>query len=539
MVGSISRLVGLFFLVALALIVLLTAVGQRATHAATLTYPGSPPCDTTLQACIDGAAPGDTVEIATNSPVDENIAIAKSLTLTAADGFNPVIGGGATARRVDVRDAGEGGGPVTIVLHRLILSNAQVTPFFRDDSGHSFVLTDSSVSYNPDTNSDSAVRASANAPSTFLIRNNVISSSGDGIALFTNLEDGAASFTVMGNRLTTGKPPESQTGIKVDFRFGAGTATVNLYSNVIYGVGDCNCGAPSGIRVRTLESVDATVSIINNTIDDVQSPGNGTGIKIDEPEDSSLLTANIFNNVVTRASGAGIWLPRATGQLSVNNGYNDFYDNALPNQFGGYTPGPSTLNVDPMYVNPNPPIIALAAQPVPVPITGFDFHLKQGSPVIDAGTGNPAGGLPDLDADGNLRIAGTTVDMGAYEFNSVAPTPTPTPTVTSTPTQTPPGMQTPTSPNATPLPAGMESVPLVADVCNPVTSTYPDDTTPTTVADAVSPSGILGGLWGFEGGTWLGFSPQFPDVSDLTNVEFLQVVSICVTLDGSFARPIV
>ncbi len=35
---------------------------------ATLTYPGAAPCNTTLQACITGAASGDVVEIATNTP---------------------------------------------------------------------------------------------------------------------------------------------------------------------------------------------------------------------------------------------------------------------------------------------------------------------------------------------------------------------------------------------------------------------------------------------------------------------------------------
>jgi hypothetical protein len=52
-----------------------------------------------------------------------------------------------------------------------------------------------------------------------------------------------------------------------------------------------------------------------------------------------------------------------------------------------------------------------------------DYHLMEGSPCIDSGS-NIGLTPPGLDLDGNLRIAwggtATTVDMGAYEYNSQA-----------------------------------------------------------------------------------------------------------------------
>lgn len=45
-----------------------------------------------------------------------------------------------------------------------------------------------------------------------------------------------------------------------------------------------------------------------------------------------------------------------------------------------------------------------------------DPHLQFDSPCIDKGTGDPPGGLPATDLDGNNRVSGAQVDMGACEF---------------------------------------------------------------------------------------------------------------------------
>jgi len=115
------------------------------------------------------------------------------------------------------------------------------------------------------------------------------------------------------------------------------------------------------------------------------------------------------------------------------------------------------------------------------------------------------------------------------------PSPTPGgPTATPTPTATPAGP----TPTPTPLPPGYEAVELAAG-CNPVASTYPDATPIGTIAAAVGPAGNLNALWQFEGGVWLGYSPAYPEVSDLTTSDLLDVVFICVMGPGSFGRPIV
>ncbi len=366
--------------------------------AATVTYPGPAPCNTTLQACINGVLAGTEIEIATNSAIDEDITISKSLTLTAASGFTPLIGNSATTRVVDVRDAGPGGGSVAVTLDELTLTNARVTVNLFNDSGHRFLLSNSTISHAINNNNERGVDVDVRVPATVLIQHNVVTTTGAPISLFSMLTSGHASFTALANRLTTSNPALSFNGITVDHR-GAGTVTTNLYSNVIYGVTGCNCGGAAGINVRTLDSVNATVNIVNNTLDDMQVASNG--IQVGVPGGTSQLTVNIFNNIVTRATESGISLPAFSAQLTVNNGFNDFFNNTLPNNFGGYTAGPSTLNVDPLYAN----------------AAGANYHLQSGSPVINVGTNTSNGGVPPVDADGNARLIGM-VDMGAYEFGA-------------------------------------------------------------------------------------------------------------------------
>jgi CSLREA domain-containing protein len=137
--------------------------------------------------------------------------------------------------------------------------------------------------------------------------------------------------------------------------------------------------------------------------------------------------------------------------------------------------------------------------------------------------------------DGDPGCGPGVVDFDPFiDHESPLPTITPTPTVTETPggaTETP--TVTPTG-----APGDVETVPLIAG-CNPLAWTGTDATPIGTVAGAVAPADILVALWEFEGGVWLGYSPQFPDVSDLAQKNRLDVVFVCVSAAGTFSRPVI
>lgn len=113
--------------------------------------------------------------------------------------------------------------------------------------------------------------------------------------------------------------------------------------------------------------------------------------------------------------------------------HNNLTFNGTPGQaslrLDGGNPAPTAadgnlLGVDPRFVNPA--------------VTSGDFRLQVGSPAIGAGT--TAFGVAETDLSGLPRVAGGTIDMGAYEQSAI----------NSPPPDEPP----PEEPPAEPLPSG-------------------------------------------------------------------------------------
>lgn len=67
--------------------------------------------------------------------------------------------------------------------------------------------------------------------------------------------------------------------------------------------------------------------------------------------------------------------------------------------------------------------------------------------------------------------------------------------------------------------------------CNNIALTFPNATPSQTVVQAVTPAGTVETLWRFNGALnkWEGFSPAFPQASDLMSVNFLDAVWLCMT----------
>ena len=91
----------------------------------------------------------------------------------------------------------------------------------------------------------------------------------------------------------------------------------------------------------------------------------------------------------------------ATFDLHATNA-TDLVDNALASLGGTPRSESGTIAVDPRFVDE----------------AGGDYRLAADSPLIDAGTDTPAGGAAGFDLEGNARVQGAHLDIGAYEFGA-------------------------------------------------------------------------------------------------------------------------
>jgi len=190
-------------------------------------------------------------------------------------------------------------------------------------------------------------------------------------------------------------------------------------------------------------------TFINNTlidnIGDLQ--GHSSGIYVD----GSAVVAN--NIIVTGVNGVGLYVKEG---VTVTADYNNLWNNDLGSYGGNVLPGDHDIHKDPVFVNP----------------TVDDYHLQAGSACIDAGYNN-APELPSTDKNGDPRIMGAAVDMGAYEY---AGTPLPTSTTTTTTTTT----STTTSTTTT-----LPSPPTVT------TGSAVPDSTSATLRGTINPNGVV------------------------------------------------
>ncbi len=364
--------------------------------AGALTFPGAAPCDTTLQACINGAASGDVVEIATDTPIPGNLTIGKSLTLRPAPGFAPTIGVGATLQAVSFGNLGASASNETLVIEGLRFVQTQVRGLVSQGSGHSIVIRDNFFSLEIDHNNTPSVEIDARVPLAGVVAGNEITSIGQGVRMTAITAAGqTVDYTVERNRITTSLPEQSNIGIDFDLR-GAGTYLVRAFSNVVRGVGGCNCGGNAGIRVDVISAPVVVASLTNNTVHDTQT---ASAFELLVRNAGANVTFNLFNNIASLADRSGFDLGNFEGaSVTLAADANDSVGNGEPDDFLGLPAG-TVLVVNPVYVDS----------------AGGDLRLQPWSPLINAGVDAPAGGNSAFDVDGAARILGPRIDLGAFE----------------------------------------------------------------------------------------------------------------------------
>jgi hypothetical protein len=88
-------------------------------------------------------------------------------------------------------------------------------------------------------------------------------------------------------------------------------------------------------------------------------------------------------------------------------------------------------------------------------------------------------------------------------------------------------------------PPRMEALALLTG-CNFVSWTGDDWVEPADLAAAVEAQADLLGIWAQQPPPqWVGYDPEFPQLSDMGPVAHLEAISICMAGLGSFTRPVI
>lgn len=376
--------------------VLLMAAFAATSFATTWNYPGSSPCDATLQKCINGATSGDTIFISA-ATVDEDLLINKSLNLLPkAPDSTVVIGGGITTRTISVKE-GNSGKTVEVLLNQLSLQNAVVVANFASGFGHHFSLTDSSVNVNK--SGVNAITITTTVPAMVDITRNSIASSGFAVAADyndTNDTESEHYLSVENNTITSADTSLSQGAVQYKVR-GTAYNSAMIRNNVIHDVAGCfACGLNSALDFEVFDAAYYSFLILNNTIDHVTF---GDGIWLEPPSPNAKGGAYVYNNIVTSVPNAWLHLPSFNANDTVVHDGNTFF--AAGSVYGGYPAGPATYNQDPGFVDP----------------ANHNYSLNPFSSSLDTGIG-PNGGdiwLGTRDWAESPRVLGPAIDRGAIE----------------------------------------------------------------------------------------------------------------------------
>jgi len=280
-----------------------------------------------------------------------------------------------------IRDSAKGGITCDYADSPLITNNIIENNAVTSGSGIDCYLSSPEIENNMITdNSGSGIGSYFSMP---IIFSNIISSNtrneGQESGIFL---DHLSIATVIGNTISENKTDTfniGANGIYLDFFSNSiidGNMITDNQGRGIFMILDCSPMIKNNIIARNYAGLNISLSrpvLINNTI----AHNTNTGIRV----------ANFADIVITNTI-----LSNAYGEINLIEYSKAIVTYSLVED--GWE-GEGNISLDPLFVG------------------GGDYHLRKGSPCIDAGTSENA---PSYDIDGDSRLQGEAYDIGADEF---------------------------------------------------------------------------------------------------------------------------
>jgi len=396
-------------------------------------WPGSAPCNSTLQACIDGVPNGATVQAATNTPIGEDISIYnRSLTLTAASGFAPSFGPGHWLSVTSSAIAGD----LSVSVSRLGFSDGYVYANYYGTGTATYDFEQLTLTRSAsDTANYIEVDANAGVVHATLIGNRITAVPGSLNRGLVQLSASGAELdaTVYYNQVTNSSAVAvSGAGIFADMHASgaAASGTLKLHGNEVRG-GFFRGGifVSEGLFASMASTIHARV--YNNVVVGTDSSSAGTGgTGIAFVANNGSIDAQAINNTVSRSYDgiyAGQWSGGGAGAAISGLVDNNVILAYRGLEFGTLASASNDYNL----INATTSSVGYGAHTITAParlVADAAPRLRATSPAIDAadtttlGFGLILNGLPVSDADNTRRIKGASgkADIGAYEFGDAA-----------------------------------------------------------------------------------------------------------------------
>ncbi len=179
-----------------------------------------------------------------------------------------------------------------------------------------------------------------------------------------------------------------------------------VINTLIYGRGDRNSTTTpwAPLVIDQVEEANSRFEIINCTIDDTLGNGYIFYVQYGNPVPVEII---MINNIFSgRGPNCPIYIGETSSIIAENNLFY-FPNSAFILEHGNAVYDSTNIqNLGTGNIYGNPLFIRTAWG------DEGDYHLKDGSPAIDAGTSNNA---PSIDLEGNPRPQGNGFDIGAYE----------------------------------------------------------------------------------------------------------------------------
>lgn len=403
-----------------ALLVLGAALGAQAANRI---YPDTAaPCNTTLQACIDGAGSGDRIVLVTDSYIAEDVLIRKNLTLEPGQAQPSVRSVTALASTADVEvtvrgltsrggasrvrgflEPGGGNLKLTVTGSTLVGRdfNAALEIVISNKTGRygraQALFEGNTVSQSvAGSNCAPAIAAHAFNPglSATLARNAVTAThlgQCAAIGLYGAGAPAAGAWTLDAQvRQNTVRGSGADAGIQVRNGPGGAQVRATVADNLVAGSGFVD--GLSALADNANGSAD--VRLLNNTV--VEAP---TGLRATARTDlGARLTGVVANNLFAHHASSAMVLENVPDLRDHHNLV--FASTPAP---GARPDGAGTRHGNPSFAN----------------AAAGDYRLRADSDAIDHGDDTAVDSPDGRDLDGQPRRV-RTVDMGAYEFQGQA-----------------------------------------------------------------------------------------------------------------------